>query len=231
MRVLVNSASEAYDAGAAVGVEEVSALYAAPAADWLRVNMVSTVDGAATGQDGLTGSVNNPADREVFQALRRLADAIVVGAGTARAEGYRPTDRPTVVVSRRGEVPADLRGGEAGSVLLATCGDAEHLEQARELLGTDQVLVLGGQDVHLASLRPALAGRGLRDLLCEGGPHLLRDLLAAGAVDELCATWVPLLVAGNGPRITAGAALDVPLSLRLLLEEDGTLLGRWDVIR
>jgi riboflavin biosynthesis pyrimidine reductase len=229
MRVLVNRTSEAYAAGTTVSDEDLATLYAAPAPDWLRVNMVSTVDGAATGEDGLTGSVNNPTDHAVFHALRRLADAIVVGAGTARAEGYRPTDRPTVVVSRRGEVPADLRTGSVGSVLMVTCEDAAHLGQTRELLGPDQVLVLGSTHVELGSLRAALAGRGLRDLLCEGGPHLLRDLLAAGAVDELCATWVPRLVAGSGPRITAGPPVDVPLDLRLLLEQDGTLLGRWDV--
>ncbi len=231
MRVLVNQASEAYDGGATVPDDDVAALYAAPAPDWLRVNMVSTVDGAATGDDGLTGSVNNAADRWVFATLRRLADAIVVGAGTARAEGYRPTDRPTVVVSRRGEVPPDLLGAPSGSVLLVTCDSAEHLGRVREQLGPDQVLVLGSTEVELGTVGAALAERGLRNLLCEGGPHLLRDLLAVGAVDELCATWVPLLAAGDGPRITAGAPVDVPLSLRLLLEQDGTLLGRWFVHR
>jgi riboflavin biosynthesis pyrimidine reductase len=211
--------------------DHLAALYAAPRPDWLRVNMVSTVDGAATGEDGLTGSVNNPADRRVFQLLRRLADAIVVGAGTARAEGYRPTDRPTVVVSRRGEVPTALRGGPGGSVLLVSCHDAPGLAESREVIGADQLVLLGTTSVDLGSLRPALAERGLRDLLCEGGPHLLRDLLAAGVLDELCSTWVPRAVAGDGPRIAAGAPVDAPLTLRLLLEEDGTLLSRWTVER
>lgn len=221
--------SAAAAAGHDITEELLEGLYAAPVPSWLRVNMVGTVDGSATGEDGLTGSVNNPADRRVFRALRRLADGIVVGAGTARAEGYRPTDRPTVVVSRRGDVPERLRGGPTGSVLLVTCRTAEALAEAREVLGPDQVLVLGDHSVDLASLRAALAMRGLVNLLSEGGPHLLRDLLAARAVDELCATVVPRLVAGDGPRIAAGPALDVPVDLRLLLEEDGTLLGRWFV--
>ncbi|HET9829036.1 MAG TPA: dihydrofolate reductase family protein [Nocardioidaceae bacterium] len=230
MRVLLERVSGTYAAGADVSAEDLAALYEAPAADWLRVNMVSTVDGAATGADGLTGSVNNSADRLVFHALRRVSDAIVVGAGTARAEGYRPTERPTVVVSRRGELPPALAaGGPTGSVLLATCGTAVGLARSRELLGAQHVLVLGRDAVELGSLRPALAALGLRRLLSEGGPHLLRDLLAAGAVDELCATWVPRVLAGAGPRIAEGAAVDVPLDLRLLLEEDGTLLGRWFV--
>lgn len=227
MQVLVDRVSGAYAAGAGVTRDALPSLYAAPAPDWLRVNMVSTVDGSATGEDGLTGSVNNSVDHQVFHTLRRVADAIVVGAGTARAERYRPTDRPTVVVSRRGGLPLLLRFAPAGSVLLATCAAAEHLEESREILGAEHVLVLGETSVDLASLPAALAGRGLRNVLSEGGPRLLRDLLAAGVVDELCATWVPRLVAGAGPRIAVGPAVDVPLELRLLLEEEGTLLGRW----
>jgi riboflavin biosynthesis pyrimidine reductase len=73
--------------------------------------------------------------------------------------------------------------------------------------------------------------RGFGSLLSEGGPHLLGDLLRVGAVDELCATTVPLLVSGDHPRITAGADADVPLDLRVLVEEAGTLLGRWFVER
>lgn len=214
-------------AGRDLSNDELAAAYAAPAAAWLRVNMVSTVDGAATGADGLTGSVNNAPDHRVFSLLRRLADAIVVGAGTARAEGYRAGGPPLVVVSRRGEVPPLLRSAAAGSVLLVTCQAAPVLGASRRLLGEEYVLVLGDDAVDLSALRAGLAARGLRQLLCEGGPGLLRDLLAAGAVDELCATVVPRLVAGHGPRITVGDAVDVPLQLRLLLEEDGTLLGSW----
>jgi riboflavin biosynthesis pyrimidine reductase len=231
MRVLVDRVSEVPCTDDDLSDDRLASLYAAPTAGWLRVNMVSTLDGAATGDDGLTGSVNNTADNRVFHTLRRLADGIVVGAGTARAEGYRPTDPPTVVVSRRADVPPTLRGGPVGSVLLATCGAAPGLDEARGVLGAQQVLLLGDTSVELGELRGALAERSMRRLLCEGGPHLLRDLLAADAVDELCATVVPRVVAGGGPRITAGDGLDVQFDLRLLLEQDGTLLGRWFVSR
>lgn len=229
MRVLVDRVTSGSLSGTEVSETNLTSLYAAPAPAWLRVNMVSTVDGAATGEDGVTGSVNNPADRQVFHALRMMADCIVVGAGTARAEGYRPTDRPTVVVSRRGDLPPHLRGGPPGAVLLATCSTAPGLAESREVLGADHVLVLGSDTVDLSSLRGALAERGSRQVLGEGGPHLLGDLLTAGAVDELCATVVPRVVAGDGPRITAGAWIDTRLELRLLLEQDSTLLGRWFV--
>jgi riboflavin biosynthesis pyrimidine reductase len=207
--------------------EELQAVYEPPRLPWLRVNMVSTVDGAATGADGRTAAINNPADHRLFRLLRRMSDVIIVGAGTARAEGYRPTDRPLVVVSGRGDAPPRLREAEPGSVLLATCSSAPGLPDARKLLGDEGVLVVGDEAVDLAGLRRCLVDRGLRHQLCEGGPHLLRDLLAAGAVDEVDMTVVPRVVAGPQGRITAGGHLDVPLLLAALLEEDGTLFGRW----
>ena len=202
-------------------------LYAVPRTPWLRANMISTLDGAAAGGSGLSASIGNAVDKRVFHTLRGLADAVLVGAGTARAEEYGPALVPLVVVSRRGDVPPTLRDAPAGQVLLATCASAPGLAAARTLLGAEHVLVCGQDGVDLVGLRDRLVERGLGQILSEGGPHLLRDLLAAGLVDELCATVVPRLVAGAPPRITAGPALDVPLSLRLLLEEDGTLLGRW----
>ncbi|WP_205474117.1 dihydrofolate reductase family protein [Nocardioides sp. SYSU D00038] len=206
---------------------DLATLYAVPRTPWLRVNMVATVDGSATGDSGRSGSINNAADKRVFDTLRRLADVVVVGAGTARVEEYGPTDRPVVVVSRRGEVPETLRGAEPGAVRLATCAAADGLTAARDLLGPEHVLVLGDHRVDLERLRDVLAGQGLRHVLCEGGPHLLRDLLAVGAVNELCATVVPRLVAGDHPRITSGPPVDAPLTLHTLLEDDGTLLARW----
>jgi riboflavin biosynthesis pyrimidine reductase len=206
---------------------ELDQLYAVASTPWLRVNMVSTVDGAATGADGSSGGINNAADKRVFTTLRRWCDCVVVGAGTARAEGYRDVSKPLVLVSRRGEVPAQLRDAPKGTVLMATCAAAERLGETREVLGEDQVLLLGHDAVDLAALKQELAERGLVKMLGEGGPHLLRDLLAAGAVDELCLTLVPRLLAGPQVRITDGPPVDVPLRLASLLEQDGTLLGRW----
>ena len=207
--------------------EEIRELYRPPRLPWLRVNMVGTVDGAATGDGGKTGSINNPADHRVFHLLRRMGDAIVVGAGTARAERYGAADRPLVLVSRRGDVPEKLLAAPPGSVLLATCASAPGLSSARDALGDENVLVLGEDSVDLASMRAHLVDRGLAHLHSEGGPHLLRDMLAAGIVDELDSTVVPRLIAGLHTRITAGDGVDVPLSLDALLEEDSTLIARW----
>jgi len=202
-------------------------VYAAPETPWLRVNMVSTIDGAATGESGLTASINNEPDQRVFRLLRELADCVVIGAGTARTEGYPPLDVPTVVVSRSGSVPEKMRGADPGRVLLATVSVAAGLEDARDVLGADNVLVLGSHRVDLAALKQALVDRGFGDILCEGGPHLLRDLLAQGVADELDCTFVPRMVAGVQSRITDGPPVDVSLTLQTLVEQDGTLLGRW----
>jgi riboflavin biosynthesis pyrimidine reductase len=228
MRVLIDELTGG-PAGREPDAEELGRLYAPPSRPWLRVNMVSTADGAATGPGGVTGSINNPVDKRVFHLLRRTSDVIVVGSGTARAERYGPAVAPLVLVSRSGEVPGGLRGAAPGAVLLATSASAPALVATRTLLGEGNVLVLGRSSVDLVGLRQSLVDRGFLNILCEGGPHLLADLLDAGVVDELCLTQVPQVVGGGHPRITVGADLDRALELRVLLEESGTLLGRWFV--
>lgn len=172
-----------------------------PQGDWLRVNFVTSVDGSAQGRDGRSGSINNDVDVRVFHELRRTADVILVGAGTARAEEYRPSATPMVVIGH--ELPALL--ADAANVRLAS--------------GPLPELIAG---IH---------AEGHRRILCEGGPTLLGGLLAAGLVDELCLTTTPHLVGGPGKRIADGPILDVPLTLSSLVEQDGTLLARWLVSR
>ena len=231
MQVLLDTtgrADELADRGALTD-DDLARLFAADpdGGPWLRASMVSTVDGSAAGDSGVSGSINNPADARVFAVQRAWADVIVVGAGTAKAERYAPADTPIVLVSRKAQVPESLRGAPAGSVLMATCSASDGIAEARELLGTDNVLPCGSHRVDLPVLKAALADRGWLRQLCEGGPHLLRDLVFQEAADELTATTVPRLVAGSHSRITTGAPLDRELTLALLLEDAGTLVGRW----
>ena len=228
MRVLTHEASSASPT-TEVSDDRLRSLYTPPRLPWLRVNMISTLDGAATGAGGKSGDINNRADKRVFDTLRALADVIVVGAGTARIEEYGPAGVPIAVVSRRAEIPVGLREAPTGMALLVTCARADGLPESREILGEDQVIVAGDESVDLARMRQALVERGFRNLLSEGGPHLLADLLASDVVDELCVTFVPHLLSGPYPRIAVGAGLDVDLNLMVLLEEEGTLLGRWAV--
>ncbi|MEX0426824.1 dihydrofolate reductase family protein [Nocardioides sp. DS6] len=179
--------------------------YAWPEGPWLRANMVTTVDGSAQGADGRSGTINNAVDKEIFHRLRDTADAILVGAGTARAEGYGPAATPIVVVSRSGALPETMADAPEGSVRLAHGGDTDDLR--RTIAG--------------------LHAEGFHHIVCEGGPRLLGDLLRAGLVDELCSTVVPCLIAGEGRRMVVGDQLDVGLELAALIEADGTLLARW----
>lgn len=215
------------------------ALYTPPDGPWLRANFVSTLDGAATGADGRSGSINTDVDFVVFSLLRELADVVVVGAGTARNEGYSvlreddPAAPVLAVVSARAQLPVKLRESSAGpgAVLLVTRAGApdRHLAQAREALGDDHVIVAGDDEVDLAVARKALEDRGMPRILTEGGPHLFSTMLAAGVVDELDLTWAPTIVGGDHLRVVAGRALDLSLEPLVLVEQDGTVLGRWRV--
>jgi riboflavin biosynthesis pyrimidine reductase len=94
-------------------------------------------------------------------------------------------------------------------------------------------VVIAGQDtVDLAAAVDALAERGHRRILAEGGPHLLAQLAEAGLLDELCLTVSPLVAGPGAPRIMAGApgtgaATPLPLTLAHVLEDDGFLLCRY----
>ena len=236
MRLLLDAAG-VHEPGEPLDLARLTDLYAAPARRWMRANFVSTLDGAATGDDHRSGSINTEADHVVFDLLRRLSDVVVVGAGTVRAEAYPslqaddPAAPRLVVVSHSGEVPDSVLGGPQGSVLFVTRSgaDAHALGRSRELLGPDFVFTAGTDTVDLRAMRNLLEDQGARQILCEGGPALFGSLLEAGVVDELDLTWSPKLVAGTHKSIVAGAAREVAMSPMLLLEEDGTLLGRWRV--
>lgn len=195
-------------------------LYAFPRAHWLRANFVSTLDGSAQGPDGLSGSINTTADKLVFSTNRRLADCVMVGAGTARAENYRPARLPLVIVSRRGRLPKALQDNTQ-RVILATCASSRRRP-------SEDVWVHGDDTVDLAAVVARCAAVGMPRILTEGGPHLFADLLAAGLVNDVALTTSPKFVGGEHLRVVAAHVdLDLDADLRHLLEEDGTLLALW----
>ncbi|MGW7369941.1 dihydrofolate reductase family protein, partial [Streptomyces sp. NPDC054841] len=93
-----------------------------------------------------------------------------------------------------------------------------------------QVLIAGeGRGVDPAGAVQALAERGLRRMLTEGGPRLLGQFVASGVLDELCLTVSPTLTAGDAQRIAGGPSRRVPehFALASVLEEAGFLFTRY----
>jgi riboflavin biosynthesis pyrimidine reductase len=208
----------------------------------VRLNFVASADGAAT-VAGLSGGLASPGDRALFKTLRSLADVILVGAGTVRAEGYGPpklSDEAVAARERRGQEPlpriavvsrslvldwqAPLFARPTSRPMVVAPADAppDRLERAGELA---EVVVAGSGSVDLPGALATLAGRGVRTVLCEGGPSLFGLLAADGLVDELCLTVAPVLTVGGARRIATGPSLPSPreMSLASVCEEDGFL--------
>ena len=211
---------------------------------YLVLNMVSTLDGKAT-IDWRTKGLSTELDRRLFHHLRTQVDAVMIGAGTARVERYGrmakseelrqkrlseglAADPLAVVVSARLDLPADLP-------LLQT-------PEQEVVVATGSDSVLQGTTAQIEYLRigddlPLLAARlreerGIRSILCEGGPTLNSHLLAAGLVDELFLTLNPKLSGGAAAfTIVAGRELVDPRELRLVsvAEGDGDLFTRWRI--
>jgi len=212
----------------------------------LLVNMVSSWDGA-TVVSGVTAALGSAADKRIFFLLRSVADVILVGAQTVRAEGYGPARMSDAAAQRRvarGQPAApaiavvsrslDLDWSSrffteaAARPIIIAPGSADpgKLRQASEVA---EVVVSGHDGVDLPEALAALRRGGASVVLCEGGPTLNAELLQNGLLDELCLTMAPALVGAGGGATIMGAALLSQmrdLSLTHVLEEDGFLFLR-----
>jgi len=220
-------------------------IYAYPDQTWVKANMIASIDGAVT-VDGRSGGLSGPADRLVFSVLRSLADVIVVGAGTVRTERYRqarpdelwqqlragrPSAPPIAVVTRHLDLELTDRlfgPGEPRTIVLTT--ELVPEDRLKEASRIADVIVAGADGVTAASMVGALARRGHRRILVEGGPTLLGQLAAEHLLDELCLTISPVLEGGRstaGVTSRRGAAELTGMRLAALLEDDGFLLSRY----
>ncbi len=201
--------------------------------------MVTSADGA-TAVDGRASGLGGPADAALFHALRTVPDVILAGAGTVRAENYGPAkprgDRPPpriAVVTASGNLDPSLRlFAEADPeqpppiVITADACPNEALTRWRRSPRSSG-------PARSSPTWPSPSGRsgpaGAEIVLCEGGPTLNGQLIAADLVDEWCLTLAPLLVGGISSRAAVGDAMAVPhrLDLDRLLEEDDVLLARY----
>jgi riboflavin biosynthesis pyrimidine reductase len=209
----------------------------------VRLNFVSSIDGAAT-RDGLSGGLGGPADKRYFDLLRRVADVVVVGAGTVRAEGYGPlrvSDESARWRSQHGLPEHPVFAIVSGSLdldpasrifteapvrpIVVTTEKAQGVDAFADVADVADVIVAGAEHADVPAMLAALTERGLVRVLCEGGPSLFGSLLAVDRVDELYLTVAPRLEAGDARRDANG---DIPqprhLTLRTVLRSGDTLL-------
>uniref|UniRef100_UPI0035619042 dihydrofolate reductase family protein n=1 Tax=Nocardioides sp. TaxID=35761 RepID=UPI0035619042 len=210
---------------------------------WVRAMMVTTLDGAAAGPDGLSGSISGEADKLVFDAVRRHADAVLIGAGTMRAERYGPMRAKSEDAQARqdqGLAPAPRLAIVSASLDLPWNEPVFAESALRPLIltnpGGDPALVAAAAQfcdvvpVDLAdpsAILEALTDLGLRRIVCEGGPTLLSDLVDAGLVDEADITLSPTMAGTRQSPETRGFTSVVGFELVQVLTEDGFLMGRY----
>lgn len=220
---------------------------------YVLLNMISTVDGRAS-IDGRSGAIGGAADKQLFHGLRTTIDAVMAGAGTIRAERYRRLVRDerkrqirrerglaeeplACVVSERLQLPPEipLLSEDGARVVLITPSNLT-VPETSTAVGYVRAERDGALDLRdaLVQLRERF---DVRTLLCEGGPHLNSQLLAAGLVDELFFSLSPMLAggdpAGEALRIVTGTSLEPPVALELAaaFEHDSHLFLRYRVTR
>lgn len=214
---------------------------------WVQANFVSSADGAVTVSDRSEG-LSHPADKRIFALGRDLADVVLVGAGTVKAEKYRGARRnelrterrrrlglsalpPIAVVSGRCTIdPGDPIVADTVVPPIVITTESAPIRRREDLAAAGaELLVVGEHGVDLPAALRALGERGLLRVNCEGGSHLFAALVADDLVDQLCLTFAPLLAGAGANRIVAGRATEAPRRLELasLLHEDGFTMSRY----
>jgi 5-amino-6-(5-phosphoribosylamino)uracil reductase len=213
---------------------------------WVKVLFVASADGAVT-VDGRSGGLSDPNDKRIFRLGRGLADAVLVGAGTATAERYRgakPKEMPTelrkarnlkpvptiAVVTRRCSIEptSPLFTDTEAPTIVFTANSAPQARRAAIENAGGEVIATGDDDVDLTRVIQELDNRGMRRVACEGGPALFAAMIAAGLVDELELSVAPLLAGGTAGRIATGPqSSPTPLKLAGILHAGNLLLLRY----
>jgi 2,5-diamino-6-(ribosylamino)-4(3H)-pyrimidinone 5'-phosphate reductase len=196
---------------------EVSAIYEDLSPSWRRdgerpyviLNMVSSLDGR-TAIEGKAAGIGSTTDRKTMRTLRSNVDAVMIGAGTLRAEKLSlgldgPDGLPqplAIIVTDSGEVPLDehliVEEGQEVLILLSDAAPARVVERLRALAPVMKAPADSHGAVDLERALPAArAQRGVESLLVEGGPGLNHALISRNLVDELFLTVAPELLGGT----------------------------------
>jgi 5-amino-6-(5-phosphoribosylamino)uracil reductase len=216
-------------------------LAGSPGAPAVSVNFVMSLNGAATGPDGRSGSLGGAADRVALRRVRDAADVVLAGGGTVRGENYGPVKLDgerrqrraakglspvprLAVVTNSGVDVARLTGEGEPPIVLTADPDAP----GGWASGADVSLL--DAPITPAAIIEALAGRGLHRILCEGGPSLVQQLFAADAVDELFITIASRLVGGQ-VQLFPEPVTDTEFALVSAAQHDDDVLLRYRVRR
>ncbi|GAB2549815.1 pyrimidine reductase family protein [Leucobacter ruminantium] len=226
--------------------ERLLAHYAVPTERrWLRMNFVTSIDGAAT-REGKSGGLGDAADRRVFELLRRHAHAVLVAAGTVRIEGYDAmrldeeaaawraahglASQPAFAIVTRSldlDPESDVFSDAPVRPVVYTVAAAP-AERRAALAAVADVVDAGERDVEPARVLDDLAARGHTHVHSEGGPSLFGSFIAADVVDELCLTVAPSLESGDARRIATGPeAAPQRMRLAAVLRASDELLLRY----
>jgi riboflavin biosynthesis pyrimidine reductase len=193
---------------------------------WIGLCMVASLDGSVT-VDGLSGGLGNPNDLDVLLTLREYADAVIVGAGTVRGEGYGPPrheGKRIGVVTNSGTVDATTELFRSGAGFVITSETAEVPDGVECLRAGHDRVDLAAAMARLAEIVP-----DVQYVQAEGGPTLNAAFADADLVDEIDLTVSPMMVGGDGMRLTSGADEHVRRFelAHLLADTDGFVFGRW----
>jgi riboflavin-specific deaminase-like protein len=231
-------------AGPIEGGAELEDEYLVTADRHVRANFVMSLDGKVE-LDGRSSPLSSEADQAAFMAMRAVADVVMVGAGTVRAEHYGPVRLDAAVQARRrvrrqAPVPAlaivtnraDLDPAArvfSGDTKVLLLTGAAAAKRRPDLASVAEVIACGDKSVDVRMAVEELYDRGLGRILCEGGPMLFRALLDAGLIDELCCTTSPRLAGPRHHGLLGDQPIAAPISLGLtaVLEGDGMLLARY----
>lgn len=192
--------------------------------------MIVSVDGKASMGNKASG-IGSEVDRKTMRNIRAQVDAVMVGAGTLRAEKLslglgRESEGPqplAIILTASGSLPLhdNLVQHEGQDVLVITT-KAKEDSLAGSLKGIAEVLGVpatpGGYPDLTCVLRTLKQEHSVRSLLVEGGPRLNQTLISRGLLDELFLTVAPKLLGGthNDPRTIIEGGLPTTNALHLI---------------
>ena len=185
---------------------------------YLSLKLAMTLDGRIADARGTSRWITGPRSRERVQALRRRADAIMVGAETARRDDPSLSPRPArdrrprrVIVAGKGPLPTSLkcfRDRHANRTLVAVPAGAAGVWQQQFSKTPVTILPVAADrrgGVRVQSLLRNLAKRDVMHVLCEGGGQLAGSLIRAACVDEYHLVYAPRFLGESGrPSVGQG---------------------------